>query len=770
MGRTSKKEKQEKQEKSKVKEGDEKVWPSKEYQFSRNRLFYLILGFFIVTNLLVALGLSLFYLRAILSFIFIITIPGILIILIMKVRNLGFWEYVVYGVGLSISFMMFLGVAINWILPWINITDKPLQLKFILPIFDMFLLLMFYFAFKRNLDLKIIKFKIPFFNLLNKVFIIIPILFPILAILGALILNNHGPNYLTMILLAGIALYVLAIVIFRKKINPRIYPWAILMISVGIILSVSIRGFYLNGSDINTEFNIFRLIFDYQKWDLQEYSSSYNSLLSINILPTILNLFLGGSALSIFKIILPLIYALTPLIIYLFSKRFLNPLLSFLSAFFFMSQITFLKWWWIPIRQEVAFLFFGLSCLLFTSKFGNRKVRDILILIFGISLIVSHYSSTYIYFLVIILALALEFLFLKKRKETVRFIKISSLIILLIFCFLWYSQLTNLSKGFVSFSKESLTNLGDMFKEDVQAEGHGILDHFNFFDSGGATEILREYANQVNVTPGVNPSAFNYNIYWKSSPGTEKRLTYKWNNFILLFRRIFKLLIRLMILPGVVLWSFLLRDENSRRVRTLTISSFIVLVLLIILPFVSITYDLERTYFQLLFLLSPTVLIAITPLYRKYERVCICMAMILIIQFLLFSGITDQVLGGSGVESRLNNLGVEYDRHYTHVSESLSGSWLLDLEFKYTYISADKYELNKILDPRKLIMQGRINYNVLPKTFSENSYIYSGKTNKNKGITHKSYQGNVLTFNFPNRFLEDNRNKVYNNGGSEIFR
>ncbi|MBS3072930.1 hypothetical protein J4477_03795 [Candidatus Pacearchaeota archaeon] len=122
----------------------------------------------------------------------------------LKIREVGFWEYLVYTVGLSISFIMFAGLAVNWILPWLNITDKPLSLYPILTCFNLFLLVFWLVAFIRNQDLKPLEVKYSKLDLLNRIFFIVPMSFPVLSILGAFLLNNHGTNILTMIMLGGI--------------------------------------------------------------------------------------------------------------------------------------------------------------------------------------------------------------------------------------------------------------------------------------------------------------------------------------------------------------------------------------------------------------------------------------------------------------------------------------------------------------------------------------------------------------------------------------
>ena len=258
---------------------------------TKNKLFLSILIFTALIDILVAFNLNQFYIRAILSFIFLITVPGLLIMLMMKIREVGFWEYLVYVIGLSVSFIMFAGLAVNWILPWLHITDKPLSTWPILICFNIFLLSFWIIAYLRNKDLKPINLNLPKLDPLNQIMFIIPMCFPVLAILGAFLLNNHGPNYLTMIMLGGIAIYVFCIVLFRKKLNPNIYPWALWMISISLLLSGWLRSWYVSGVDINEEYYIFQLIKENGYWSMSLLSHAYNAMLSVSLLPTILSSF-----------------------------------------------------------------------------------------------------------------------------------------------------------------------------------------------------------------------------------------------------------------------------------------------------------------------------------------------------------------------------------------------------------------------------------------------------------------------------------------------
>ena len=57
---------------------------------TKNKLLSGILIFGLITNLLVLFDIQYFYLRAIFSFIFLITIPRLLIMLMLKIRKIGF--------------------------------------------------------------------------------------------------------------------------------------------------------------------------------------------------------------------------------------------------------------------------------------------------------------------------------------------------------------------------------------------------------------------------------------------------------------------------------------------------------------------------------------------------------------------------------------------------------------------------------------------------------------------------------------------------------
>ncbi|HUS49128.1 MAG TPA: hypothetical protein VMZ91_03130, partial [Candidatus Paceibacterota bacterium] len=339
-------------------------------QLTKNKFFYGILIYGLFINLLVFFDIQFLYLRAIFSFIFLITIPGLLIMLMFKIREINSWEYLVYTIGLSVAFLMFGGLFINWVLPLVGI-DKPLSLVPLLISFNVLLLIFWVITYKRNKEI-LLEIKPPKLDRLNKLFFTIPTIFPILSIFGVSILNNQGPNYLTLIMLGGIAIYVFFIVLFRKKLNENIYHWAILMMSISLLLMYSLRSWYISGGDIHQEYQMFQLTKENFHWSMSNFPrNAYNACLSITILPTILSSFLNINDEYIFKLVFQIVFSFVPVIIFLFLKRHAKGIIAFLASFFFISQWQFINQMPTVIRQEIAILFFALFLIALFDKNFN---------------------------------------------------------------------------------------------------------------------------------------------------------------------------------------------------------------------------------------------------------------------------------------------------------------------------------------------------------------------------------------------------------------
>lgn len=765
-------------------------------QFERQKLFTLtrknifigLLLFLLIANLLVIFNVDFIYLRQILGFLFLISVPGLILMLCFKIRNVGFWEYLVYTVGLSISFIMFAGLIVNWTLPALGITNQPLSLYPILICFDIFLLALGIVAFKRNKDFQPKDFTIPKLDTLNKVFFTIPILFPVLAILGAFILNNHGPNYLTMIMLGGIAVYVLLLTIFRKKLDKNIWPWAIWMISLGMLFSGWMRSWYILGTDSNLEYAVFNLTNLNKLWDLNNFRNGYNAILSISLFPSIISKFLELNQIIIFKLIMTFLFSFTPLIIFLFNLN-IKKYIKFLAALFFIFQPMFFSGFSIGIRQEIAFLFFGLVLLVTSTEKINYQLKKILFIIFGVSIIVSHYSTAYIFlaiFLSIYFVILAKNIFIAKKYKRTNVQKydmffLTGLIILLLFIFgfLWYNQVTPLSGGPINFIKNTLNNFDKLFSDEVSLLGESPFDQIKISKDINTYNLLSNYSNSLenqfksgnltNIYPLDDFSKYRPKIASYSS--IKSLFNKNIIDFLVIFKSIIESFTKILLILGVILFIFLFRKDFQNILFPLTgLSLFFILFFL---PMISFEYGIDRLYLQFLFLFCTPFMVSLCHIQKKISKIHFNLAvLILLLWFFSFSGIIYQMIGGSKINLSQNNAGNYYDISYSHEYDISSGRWIYGSDngasgnLFIDHSSKSRLIMVKPLDQDKL----HTNEDITPLTIRKNSYVYASNLNKVGGISIQVIQRIGIPITFPTEFLNDNKNKIYNNGGSEIFK
>lgn len=65
--------------------------------------------------------------RELVGFIYLTFIPGLLILRILRIRNLGYVETLLYSVGLSITFVMFLGFFMNAVFSYLGVL-RPISI------------------------------------------------------------------------------------------------------------------------------------------------------------------------------------------------------------------------------------------------------------------------------------------------------------------------------------------------------------------------------------------------------------------------------------------------------------------------------------------------------------------------------------------------------------------------------------------------------------------------------------------------------------------
>jgi len=712
----------------------EKYWRVFEVASEHKKLFVIIILILLLIDLVILLNIP--FLRQIIGFLFLTILPGLLVLQILKLNKLDFTEKFVLSVGLSISFLLFFGLLIN---------NLSLSLGYETPLSKIPLLFSFNIAF---IVLGVIGYKVnkePFFSLPNlnlstseKAFLVVPVFFPALSIFGMHVMNTTDNNIILMLLLFLIPIYVAFVCFFNQKFPKRLYPVVIFLISLSLILIFSLRSNHIMGSDIFEEYHFFQMTMSKLHWSIEGHNV-LDACLSISLLPAIYRSLLNINKEFLFKVLYSLLFSVSPLIIYVISKKYVQEPYAFLASIFFMSQVTFLKTAY-NARTNTAILFFALAIMFFFSDEIDPVKKKILFIIFMISTIVSHYSTAYLFFFLILMCgLAIQTL---KRKYTFKE-SITPVIIFLFFAliFFWYGQVTESSfTAGIGFVKQTFTNLGNFFILESRGEAAGIL---------GKAFIGHE--------------EIPYKIHFVLS----------WVTFFLIGVGVISAIIKRNKMISISMKEKMKKEsflktkfEIEYFIMMLVCSAL--LVVMVALPYLGEGYGIQRLYTQVIVILSIIFVIGCMMISRHLKAKSYLMILLILIPyFLCVTGVTYQMFGIHN-HVTLNSDGNEYDILYIHDQEVISGRWLCEHGVENLRIYTDKgggsrlslgYGVGKL--PK---YQGSFVQNEMVK----GGYIYLRHVNVVEGKVYSLSEEMKDITEYPQQFV--NRSEIYDNGGSKVYK
>ena len=691
--------------------------------------FALVIAIVFITDLAILLNIP--FLRQIIGFLFLTLLPGLLILHILKLNKIGSTEKFVLSVGLSISFLMFFGLLIN---------NLSLSIGYETPLSTVPLLISFNIAF---IALTIIGYKInkysiftlPHTNLSTseKAFLIIPILFPVLSIFGTHIMNTADNNTILMFMLFLIPTYVVSICFFNQKFPKRLYPVVIFLISISLVLMFALRSNHIIGVDRHLEYYFFQTTLNNLYWDITG-RSTLDACLSISLLPAIYQSILNTSEEYLYKLLVPMMISILPLIAYLLSKRYIDELYAFLASFFFMSQYIFA---FPGGRTQVALLFFALAMLAFFSEGIDVLSKKLLFVIFMLSCLVSHYSTTYIFFF-IMLGSFLALKMFSTRYNSKMFITATLVLLFFTIIFFWYGQVTGTAfTSGIFFIKDTLTNLQNFFIIESR--------------SGPMQRIMG-----VGIMQDVISFRIEFILTW---------ITFAFIAIgIITMTKRYK---EMIILPVKSLKPEFLKRGFEIEYFVIALVCSGLLGVVVTVPYLSVGYDLNRIYNMVVVILSFFFVMGgmILSKYLKV-RAYVVILIILIPYFLCVLGPMHNVFGHPRAIT-LNSEGKFYDMYYVHDQESYGAKWLNVYGGDESRIYTSNYNSNV-----RLMSQGTISPNLIDRSALVNhrkidSYIYLRYFNVVNGKLLGSDGSHNLT-EYSDIFLE--KNKIYANGGSEIYR
>jgi uncharacterized membrane protein len=346
---------------------------------------------------LAALGFDIPIVRQVVAFLFLSFIPGMLVLRILRVHNVNMVESLLYSVGLSLVFVMVMGVLANFALPPLGIS-RPIALMPLTITVTLFSLILCIVAYIRDKDFRSVnRDNVEIEEDTGKGFranpapYLLAILLPLLAILGAKLVDAYHSNLLIYALVFVIVL-IIGLVAFNKFIPSRLYPFMMFMMALALLYQTTLISDYLVGSDIHQEYYFAGLVVLEDGFWNASVAASVNSCLSIVMLAPVYSLLLNMDVVWLFKVVYPVLFALMPLALFRIFRLQLRPQYAFLAVAFFISLPMYTMDMAQLARQQIAELFFVLVILLIVDRRLTMIQRTILVIIFGIGVVVSHYG------------------------------------------------------------------------------------------------------------------------------------------------------------------------------------------------------------------------------------------------------------------------------------------------------------------------------------------------------------------------------------------
>ena len=700
-------------------------------------------------------------LRSIIVFFYLSFIPGFVLLRFFRLKKISFLDIILFSVGLSIAFLMFMGLLVNEL--YFLGLSQPLSIIPLTVAISAFTFVFFFIDYRHDSpkisisseSRRELKSFLPVSLLL--------VLLPLLSIVGVLFVN------IPVLLLSYVIMVILVVmsVVSKQRVPANFFPFLIFSISIALLCNVLLTSQHIIGWDSNLEYYVFRLTQINGHWGPLDailnplQTLTYNSMMSITLLPAVYSVLTHAQSEIVFKILYLFILSLVPLILYRIYEEQTGKIIGMLATIFFVfnafcfyGEPTGLN------RQIVGEFFFLLSIFLLLNKTIPTTKRRLLLIIFGSALAVSHYSLAYIYLLII----AVIFIISRIRPKFNETLSGSTVLLLFGITFSWYTFASG--APIISLANNMKTIFGDLMKGQFSGQ-YGSAALYIFIPQGYS------FATWINLT--LSGMAYLFIIFG-----------------------VFAVILR----PK--------RIGTSSQYNLMVIVAALILAVSFVAGPIAATLDFARVFNITMLFLSPcfvvgseiileTIKSAWTKVKRALQvqrnvkntnrnRVFLLIAILIGAYFLSQSGFINRTTGGevhsysidfdrirasSGSQAKINlNDTLKINLYNTYIPDQdvFSAVWLSNYKNGQSpvyagYLSGAHVLISYGLVPKNLILP--ITNTTFPITIPEqDSLVYLGTLNCVNGII-TTYTGVFSSSEIS--FLLDQNNLVYSNGNSEIW-
>jgi uncharacterized membrane protein len=632
-----------------------------------------------------------------------------------------------------------------------------------------------------------------------------------LAILGANRLNNGAGNSLTFVMLCIAAITFIIVFARQDAISPGTITTAIYFISLAMLLMTSLRGWYITGHDIQGEYKVFELTKSSGDWNISNFQDAYNACLSLTILPTTLWQLMRVDDPYIYKFWFQLLFALCPVFVYRISLRYTSPGLAIIAVIYFISFPTFFTDMPFLNRQEMAYLFVAAIVTMATDPKVPPKSVRITVAVFSVGVVLSHYSTSYVFLGTIGLGYVVHKLLARLRRRRVNELEsdrrrparrrpmiptlsLLNVAVLLLGILLWNGLATHTVGGFGTVLSQALESL----RGGSDAGKSGAVS-YSLVGGGGTqtpAQALAQYTHTALAQTGTAAQRAAAGFYsaatlskfpLTSVPQANLPLTSLGKSLAStgldpttlnsIMRSGIAKLLQLFVVIG--LFSALRRAWKKpsgwmAELIALASGALLIVALQVVLPGISADYGVLRAFQQAMISFGPLIAVGSLAIFRFLPEKWSLRATftVAIVFFVSLVGILPQALGGYPAQLNLNNSGSYYDIYYTHPQDISAIQWL------GSRISSDatrKPQPEVQIDP--FVFQELQTYSTLnlypvnfPALLQKNAYVFLGYQTVTGGQEATAdINDDLINYNYPTALLNATDNLVYSSNGSRIY-
>ena len=369
------------------------------------RICALLLSLIALTDVSIILNVPV--LRQVLGFATLTFLPGFLLIQIVRV-SANRLEKILYAVGLSVSFLLFVPLVMNFVYPSIGIS-RPISLLPIAATFSLILAVLTIVGYKKGaFDFQITAADFTKqIDVIQSPHVLGAVLIVVLGILGGLFIRYDLDSLFS--LLSTLSIVIIFVLVVSRRVPARFYPVFIVAIALAFQYSRTLASPNLiAGGDVNYELYFADVVKAAGVWN-PSYAiadiahSDYSGMLSVVFLPNVYSLFLNLDTVVVYSLVYPFIFAFVPLGLYHIYRTNIsaapskhNDTSAFLAAFLFMAFFGFFLQ--LP-REQIAELFLVLALLVIMGTSLQELKKGAVLVVFIGSMVVSHYATSYLFLL-----------------------------------------------------------------------------------------------------------------------------------------------------------------------------------------------------------------------------------------------------------------------------------------------------------------------------------------------------------------------------------